>query len=77
MVTQVIADVIGIPSNEINIVMGDTATTPFGGGTWASRGTAIAGEACLLAATEMREKILEVAAAVHEQPADILTIRGR
>lgn len=76
VVTQVIADVIGIPSNEINIVMGDTATTPFGGGTWASRSTAIAGEACLLAATEMREKILEVAAAVHEQPADIMTIRA-
>ena len=54
MVTSIIADVLGIAREEINVVMGDTATTPFGGGTWASRGTAIAGEACLLAATEMR-----------------------
>ncbi len=76
VVTSIIADVLGIAREEINVVMGDTATTPFGGGTWASRGTAIAGEACLLAATEMREKILEVAAAAHEQPADILTIRS-
>ena len=76
VVNQVISEVLGVPSNEINIVMGDTATTPFGGGTWASRGTAIAGEACLLAATEMRAKILEVAAAVLEQPADILNIRA-
>ena len=76
VVTSIISDVLGVARDEINVVMGDTATTPFGGGTWASRGTAIAGEACLLAATEMREKILEVAAAVHEQPADILTIQA-
>ena len=76
VVTSIVSDVLGVERDEINVVMGDTATTPFGGGTWASRGTAIAGEACLLAATEMREKILEVAAAVHEQPADILTIRA-
>ena len=75
VIALLIADVIGIPVDEINVVMGDTATTPFGGGTWASRGTAIAGEACLLAATEMRARILEVAATVHEQPADILTIK--
>lgn len=74
VVTQIVASVLGIEMDEINVVMGDTATTPFGGGTWASRGTAIAGEACLLAATELREKILEVAAAMHEQPADILAI---
>ena len=76
VVMSIISDVLGIARDEINVVMGDTATTPFGGGTWASRGTAIAGEACLLAATEMRAKILEVAAAVHEQPADILAIRA-
>ena len=76
IVTQIVASVLGIEMDEINVVMGDTATTPFGGGTWASRGTAIAGEACLLAATEMREKILEVAAAMHEQPADILIIKA-
>ena len=74
VVTSIVSSVLGMSRDDINVVMGDTATTPFGGGTWASRGTAIAGEACLLAATEMREKILEVAAAVLEQPADILTI---
>ena len=76
VVTSIVSAVLGVARDEINVVMGDTATTPFGGGTWASRGTAIAGEACLLAAREMREKILEVAAVVHEQPADILTIRS-
>ena len=76
VVTSIISDVLSIARDEINVVMGDTATTPFGGGTWASRSTAIAGEACLLAATEMREKILETAAAIHEQPADILAIRA-
>ena len=76
VVMSIVSDVLSVARDEINVVMGDTATTPFGGGTWASRSTAIAGEACLLAATELREKILEVAAAVHEQPADILAIRA-
>ena len=76
VVTSIVAAVLGTARDEINVVMGDTATTPFGGGTWASRGTAIAGEACLLAATEMREKILALAAIIHEQSADLLTLRA-
>ena len=54
--------------------MGDTATTPFGGGTWASRGTAIAGEATLQSAIALREAIIEVASLSSEQPAEILDI---
>ncbi len=76
VVISIVSAVLGVARDEIVVVMGDTATTPFGGGTWASRGTAIAGEACRLAAADLREKILAVAAAVHEQPADILTIRA-
>ena len=76
VVMRIVSETLGVAPDEINIIMGDTATTPFGGGTWASRSTAIAGEACLLAATELRRKILEVAAAVHQQPARLLTIRA-
>ena len=74
VVTQIIAGTLDIPMQSIRVSMGDTATTPFGGGTWASRGTAIAGEATLRAASAMRESILEVASMICEQPADILDI---
>lgn len=74
VVNQIVAHTIGVAMQEIDIVMGDTATTPFGGGTWASRGTAIAGEAAYRAAVEMREKILEAAAQLRDVSAEQLSI---
>lgn len=74
VVTQIVADTLGIAMDAIRVTMGDTATTPFGGGTWASRGTAIAGEATLRAAKALRESIIEVASITSEQPAEILDI---
>jgi carbon-monoxide dehydrogenase large subunit len=43
---------------------GDTGVTPYGGGTWASRGAGIGGEAVLLAGRALRSNMLDVAAAV-------------
>ena len=74
IITQIVADTLNIDMDNIRVTMGDTATTPFGGGTWASRSTAIAGEAALRAARAMHEAIIEVASFVCEQPADILDI---
>lgn len=74
VVTQIVADTVNVATDAIRVTMGDTATTPFGGGTWASRGTAIAGEAALRAAKDFRNSILEVASHLCEQPADILDI---
>lgn len=74
IVTQIVADTLNIEMDSIRVSMGDTATTPFGGGTWASRGTAIGGEAALRAATAMRAAIIEVASIACEQPAEILDI---
>ncbi len=74
IVTQIIADTLDLSMDAIRVSMGDTATTPFGGGTWASRGTAIAGEATLRAAKAMRASILEVTSMISEQPVDILDL---
>ncbi len=71
---QIVAETIGVPLDWVRVVMGDTETTPFGGGTWASRGTAIAGEAALRSAKDFRAKILEVASALKEAPVDALDI---
>ena len=46
------------------MLTGDTGVTPYGGGTWASRGAGIGGEAVLQAGRALRSNILDVAAAI-------------
>ena len=47
---------------KIKVVTGDTGVTPYGGGTWASRGAGIGGEAVLQAGRALRSNMLDVAA---------------
>ena len=61
---QIAADEVGVPLAAVRILTGDTAATPYGGGTWASRGAGIGGEAVLLASRQLRGNILAFAA-VH------------
>jgi carbon-monoxide dehydrogenase large subunit len=58
----------------VRVLTGDTAATPYGGGTWASRGAGIGGEAVLLASRDLRRHILALAAAHLKRPAEGLTI---
>jgi carbon-monoxide dehydrogenase large subunit len=57
---QLVADTLGIPFAAVRVVGGDTAMTAVGGGTFASRGLVIAGEAVLLAARQLAERISNV-----------------
>jgi len=50
--------------------------TPYGGGTWASRGAGIGGEAVLLAGRALRSNILDIAAAVLKTDKAELDIAG-
>jgi len=61
---QIAASAVGVTLDKIRVVTGDTGVTPYGGGTWASRGAGIGGEAVLQAGRALRSNILEVAAAV-------------
>lgn len=61
---QIAADEVGVPLSAVRIITGDTAVTPYGGGTWASRGAGIGGEAVLQASRQLRANILALAA-VH------------
>jgi carbon-monoxide dehydrogenase large subunit len=72
MVAQIVASVLGVPLDRIRIVTGDTERTPYGGGTWASRGTGIGGEAALQAAKALRANILALAGAMLQgAPGDL------
>ena len=71
---QITADAVGIPMAQVRIVTGDTQTTPYGGGTWASRGAGIGGEAVLQAGLALRENILKVAQAILQRDASTLSL---
>src|SRR6476646_4890286 len=58
---QIAASAVGVSLEKTRIITGDTGVTPYGGGTWASRGAGIGGEAALLAGRALRNNILEIA----------------
>ena len=64
MIAQVVASIVGIPVEHVRVITGDTDTTPYGGGTWASRGAGIGGEAALQASKELKANILALAGAI-------------
>ena len=74
MTAQVVGSVLGIPIGRVRVILGDTDNTPYGGGTWASRGAGIGGEAALQAAKILRKNILDVAAAILQSTATELDI---
>lgn len=76
ILAQITADVMGVDLDEVHVTTGDTATVPYGGGTWASRGAGIGGEAMLRAATALKDQVLEVAAAILQGRPEALDIRA-
>jgi aerobic carbon-monoxide dehydrogenase large subunit len=76
MVAQIAASVLGVSLERVRVVTGDTERTPSGGGTWASRGTGIGGEAALQAAKALRANILALAGAILQAAPDALDIRA-
>jgi len=61
---QICATAVGVSIDKVRVITGDTGTTPYGGGTWASRGAGIGGEAVLQAGKALRSNVLDIAAAV-------------
>lgn len=75
---QVVADELGVPLDTVRVVHGDTALSPYGTGTYASRSTVLAGGAGILASRDVRAKMLAIAAHLLEaDPADLVVQDGR
>jgi carbon-monoxide dehydrogenase large subunit len=73
---QIAADALGVRLEDVEVVTGDTATIPFGIGTFASRVMANAGPSVFQAGGELKGKILRVAAHLLEAAPDDLEIAG-
>ncbi|MEY3035992.1 MAG: xanthine dehydrogenase family protein molybdopterin-binding subunit [Burkholderiaceae bacterium] len=73
---QIAASAVGVRVEQVRVTTGDTGVTPYGGGTWASRGAGIGGEAVLQAGKVLRSHILDVAACVLEKDKATLDVVG-
>ena len=58
---QIAATALGVTFESIRVISGDTDSVPYGGGTYASRATAIGGEAVYQASRALRTEILTMA----------------
>ncbi|MFN7104245.1 MAG: xanthine dehydrogenase family protein molybdopterin-binding subunit [Pseudorhizobium sp.] len=74
MLAQIVAEGVGVPVSKVKIITGDTQTTPYGGGTWASRGAGIGGEAALQASLALRQNILVIAASMLQTTPETLDV---
>lgn len=63
---QIVAEELGIPPADIEVVHGDTDQTPFGLGTYGSRSTPVSGAAAALVARKVRDKAHLIASGMLE-----------
>ncbi|MSP51285.1 MAG: xanthine dehydrogenase family protein molybdopterin-binding subunit [Alphaproteobacteria bacterium] len=67
--SQIVAQELGVVPSDVTVIQGDTATVPFGSGTFASRGAILAGGAIIRATKIIRDKVKRIAASVLEASA--------
>ncbi len=71
---QIAAQELGADIADIQVMEGDTDSTPYGRGTWASRSTILAGNAVVLASRKLKSKLKRIAAHILEASVDDIEI---
>ena len=74
ILTQIVADALGVAPGSVRVQLGDTDVTPYGGGTWASRGAGVGGEAAWQAGRALRANVLSLAASMLQCEPDALSL---
>ncbi|HEY7814391.1 MAG TPA: aerobic carbon-monoxide dehydrogenase large subunit [Nakamurella sp.] len=69
---QIVAQELGIPPEDVEVIHGDTDNTPFGLGTYGSRSTPVSGAAAAIVSQRIRSKAKIIAAAALEVSAEDL-----
>jgi carbon-monoxide dehydrogenase large subunit len=72
---QVAYEILGIETNKIRVVHGDTAMTPYSTGTWGSRSMVMAGGAVATACIEIGERAKRIGAKLLQLDPAIVTLR--
>ena len=75
---QLVADQTGVAPSQVRVIHGDTDRTPYGWGSFASRGMVVAGGASHLAAGKLAERLKQAAAIVLQcQPGKVVLRDGQ
>jgi CO/xanthine dehydrogenase Mo-binding subunit len=75
---QIVCEELGVSPSWVGVAPKDTAVMPFDGGASASRTVYVTGNAVRVAAADLREKFIELAACMMEvNPADLICREGR
>jgi carbon-monoxide dehydrogenase large subunit len=73
---QLVADDLGIPMEQVEIVHGDTGSVPFGMGTYGSRSAAVGGSAIYVSLQKIKEKGRKIAAHLLEAAEGDIVFEG-
>jgi carbon-monoxide dehydrogenase large subunit len=73
---QIVADVLGLPLEDVEVIHGDTALGPMGMDTYGSRSLAVEGMAAYHSAVKVREKARKLAAHLLEAAEDDVVYEG-
>jgi carbon-monoxide dehydrogenase large subunit len=74
IIAQVVASAVGVSLDRVRVISGDTQAAPYGGGTWASRGAGIGGEAAYQAGFKLKDGILRLAGIFLQSDPDKLDV---
>jgi 4-hydroxybenzoyl-CoA reductase alpha subunit len=78
VLAQIVAEVLGIPLQDVRVLEASTDTAPYSIGPYASRSTISGGNAARLAAEDARDQILKLASEMMEaNPKDLEIYGGR
>lgn len=76
ILSQIAAEVLQVPTESIVVVSGDTDTTPYDKGAYASCTTYVTGNAVKQAAESLQEKIVDAAARMWQVARDTVLFQG-
>ena len=75
--SQIVAEELKIPMEDIRVIAADTETTPVDVGSWISGNAYVTGNATRLAATSIRRKLMDLAVEELEVAPEDLTMAGK
>ena len=76
-IAQVVAERLGVEASRVQVIQGDTDSTPYGGGSFSSRAVLVGATAAWMAADELRTRLSAVVARVFGcAPGDIEFLEG-
>ena len=73
---QLVADSLGIPMEQVEVVHGDTSQVPFGMGTFGSRSACVGGSAIVRSLEKVKEKGRKIAAHLMEANENDIDFEG-